>query len=147
MARNNRFGYAWITFALALAVHVLDEATHDFLSFYNPSVRAIRARMPFLPLPTFTFRVWLTGLSAGIVLLLCISPFAFRRARWMRMVAVPLSIVVGVFNASLHMLSSVYYHRWIPGVYSSPFLLLVSSGYTHVLNRGGKGFRSPADAL
>jgi hypothetical protein len=135
VAKNSRFGYAWIIFALALAVHVLDEATHDFLSFYNPSVQAIRARLPFLRLPTFTFRVWLAGLVAGIVLLLCISPLAFRGARWMRMVAVPLAIVVGVFNASLHMLSSVYYHRWMPGVYSSPLLLmaalllLVSSGH------------------
>lgn len=40
---NRRFGIAWVRFALAVAVHVTDEAMHDFLSPYNSSVRAIRA--------------------------------------------------------------------------------------------------------
>jgi hypothetical protein len=121
--RGRRFGIAWLTFTAALALHVLDEATHDFLSVYNPTVLALRARLPFLPLPTFTFAVWLTGLCAALALLACISPLAFRDTRWTRIAASPLGIVVGVFNASLHLLSSAYYHRWMPGVYSSPFLL------------------------
>jgi hypothetical protein len=123
---NRRFGIAWVTFALALAVHVTDEATHDFLSTYNPSVRAIRARLPFLPLPTFSFRVWLTLLIAGILLLLCLSFFAFRGDAWLRTVSRPLGILVGVLNATLHIASSVYFHRWMPGVYSSPLLLLAA---------------------
>jgi hypothetical protein len=55
------FGIAWLALCIAFAIHVADEALTDFLSVYNPAVRAIRARFPFLPLPTFTFRVWLTG--------------------------------------------------------------------------------------
>lgn len=43
---------------------------HDFLTTYNAYVHAIRVWLPFLPLPTFTFAVWLTGLVAGILLLL-----------------------------------------------------------------------------
>jgi hypothetical protein len=39
---NRRFGIARVTFALAVAVHVPDEAMHDFLSTYNSSVHAIR---------------------------------------------------------------------------------------------------------
>jgi len=120
---DRRLGYAWLAFAGALALHVTDEATHDFLSTYNPSVAAIRARLPFLPLPTFTFGVWLTGLVAGITLLFLLSPYAFRGARWLRLAALPLSVVVGIGNACLHLLSSAYYHRWMPGVYSSPALL------------------------
>ncbi len=110
-------------FAATLALHVFDEATHDFLAVYNPTVEAIRARIPFLPLPTFTFRVWATSLGAGVVLLLCASPLAFRGVPWLRRAAVPFGIVVGVLNASLHLLSSAYYHRWMPGAYSSPLLL------------------------
>lgn len=123
---NRRFGIAWLLFALAVALHVTDEATHDFLTTYNASVHAIRARLPFLPIPTFTFAVWLTGLIAGIVLLLVLSPFAFRGNRALRLVAVPLGLVVGVFNAALHISSSIYFHRWMPGVYSSPFLLVAA---------------------
>lgn len=122
-AASKRFGTAWIAFAAALALHVTDEATHDFLSTYNPSVLWIRARVPFLPLPTFTFRVWLTLLITGIALLLCVSPLAFRGNRWLRRAAWPIGILVGVVNALGHISSSIYFHRWMPGVYSSPFLL------------------------
>ena len=123
---NRRFGIAWVTFALAVAVHVTDEAMHDFLSTYNSSVRAIRDRLHFLPLPTFSFRVWLTLLIAGILLALCLSPLAFRGDSWLRIVSRPLGILVGVLNAALHIGSSIYFHRWMPGVYSSPLLLLAA---------------------
>ena len=123
---NRSFGIAWLLFAIGFGLHFADEATHNFLSTYNPSVRAIRARFPFLPLPTFTFAVWLTLLTVVILLLLCLSPLAFRGSRWLRIVSLPLGIVVGVLNAALHIGSSVYFHRWMPGVFSSPLLLLAA---------------------
>lgn len=123
---DRRFGLAWLSFGVAIAIHVLDEATHDFLAFYNPNARAIRERLPFLPLPTFTFESWLTTLAIGIALFLCLSPFAFRGLRWARVAAVAVALLVGIGNAVLHILSSVYYHRWMPGVYSSPLLLLAA---------------------
>ena len=123
---NQPFGIAWVAFALAAAVHVWDEAKHNFLATYNPSVRAIRSRLPFLPLPTFTFRVWLGLLIAGIIVLLSLSPLAFGGSYWLRLVSRPLAIVVGVLNAALHLGSSVYFRRWMPGVYSSPLLLVAA---------------------
>jgi Na+/proline symporter len=123
---NRRFGIAWALFALAVALHVTDEATHDFLTTYNASVLAIRARLPFLTMPTFTFPVWIAGLIAGILLLLCLSLLAFRGNRALKLIALPLGLIVGVFNAALHISSSVYFHRWMPGVYSSPVLLVAA---------------------
>jgi hypothetical protein len=123
----SNFGWAWIALSLALAVHVTDEALTNFLSVYNPMVLAIRRRIPFLPLPTFTFRIWLTGLIGGIILLLAVSPLAFRNARWM----VPLGYVFAIFmivNGLQHIGFSIYMDRLMPGVYSSP-LLLICSGY------------------
>jgi hypothetical protein len=122
-AAQQHFGFAWVAFALALALHVSDEATHDFLAFYNPTARAIRERFPFLPVPTFTFPVWLSLLIAAFILLLCLSPLAFRGKRWLRVAAWPLGVLVGIANATLHISSSIYFHRWMPGVYSSPLLL------------------------
>ncbi|HXQ10320.1 MAG TPA: HXXEE domain-containing protein [Caulobacteraceae bacterium] len=122
-ALSAQFGLAWVVFALAIALHVTDEARHDFLAVYNPSVRAIRARLPFLPLPTFSFRVWIGLLSVGIVLLLCLSPLAFGHAPGLRVTAIVLALVVGVGNASLHLAGSAYLRRWLPGVRSSPLLL------------------------
>lgn len=125
-AVDRRFGFAWLGFGLAVALHVLDEATHDFLAFYNPNAHAIRARFPFLPLPAFTFESWLTSLAIAIVIFLCLSPFAFRGMRWAHVAAIPIALLVGIANASGHMLSSIYYHRWMPGVYSSPLLVLAA---------------------
>ena len=120
-----RFGRAWLALALALGLHVLDEALTGFLSVYNPAVESIRARAPWIPLPTFTFPVWLGGLIAAVVLLLLLSRFAFRGARWM----IPVALVLGVlmtFNGLLHFAGSFYFGRPMPGVYSSPVLLAAS---------------------
>ena len=123
----SNFGWAWIALCLAFALHVTDEALTDFLSVYNPTVRAIRQRLPFLPLPTFTFKVWLIGLASAVMLLLGLSPFAFSGARRMS----PLAYVFGIImlaNGLQHIVGSIYMGRLMPGVYSSP-LLLICSGH------------------
>lgn len=126
MANARNFGQAWVAFALTVAVHVTDEATHDFLFVYNPLARAIRERLPFLPIPTFTFEIWIAGLAAGILLLLALSLLAFKGNRVLRYIAFPLAIIVGLFNAAGHIGGSLYFHRWMPGVYSAPLLLIVA---------------------
>ncbi len=115
-------GLAWLALTLALAIHVLDEAANDFLSVYNPAARAVRDRVPFLPLPTFSFEGWLTGLIAGLLLLLGLSPFAFRRAAWLRPLASLLAVLM-MANAATHLVGSLYLGRIMPGAYSAPVLL------------------------
>ncbi len=132
---NRRFGVSWVLFALAVGLHVADEATHDFLTAYNAAIQAIRARLPLLPLPAFTLPVWRAGLVAGILLLFCLSSFAFRGNRLLCMIAFPLALIVGVFNAALHICSSLYFHRWMPGVYSSPILLAAAFFLLHAARR------------
>lgn len=122
MPSNHRFGAAWFLFALSLALHVLDEANHNFLAYYNPNARLIRERW-HIPIPVFAYDTWILSLGAGITLLLLLTPSAFRGAKWLRWIAVPLAIVAGVLNALLHIASSIYYQRYMPGVYSSPILL------------------------
>jgi hypothetical protein len=117
------FGVAWVAFTVAIAIHVADEVKHNFLATYNPSVMAIRSRLPFLPLPTFSFRMWLGLLIAGIALLFFLSPLAFRGSHWLRLVSQPLAVVVGVLNAAVHLGGSAYFRRLMPGVYSAPLLM------------------------
>jgi hypothetical protein len=115
-------GLAWLLLCGALGIHVVDKALSDFLSVYNPAVRAIRQKVPFLPLPTFSFRVWFAGLILATVLLLCLTPFAWQATRWMT----PLAYVFAVLmlgNGLLHFLGSIYLKRLLPGVYSAPLLL------------------------
>ena len=130
-----RFGHAWVALCLALAAHVADEALTDFLSVYNPTVLTIRERYPWFPMPVFEFQTWLTGLITGIVLLLALSPFVYRGARWM----VPLTYVFGtimLLNGLGHIAGSFYLGRLMPGVYSSPLLLVTS---IYLLYRAGAG--------
>lgn len=122
MRSGKQFGVAWILLAAALALHVFDETLTDFLSVWNPLARSVREQVPYLPLPVFTFEVWLTGLILGVALLLALSPFAFRASRWM----VPFAYFLGIMmvgNGLLHIAGSFYFGRLMPGVYSSPFLV------------------------
>ena len=119
------FGFAWLTLCGALAVHVADEALTDFLSVYNPAVRALRARFPLLPLPTFTFRVWLGGLIAATLLLCALAPAAFHGAPGLRPGAYVFGIVMAV-NGLLHLGGSLYMRKAMPGVYSAPLILVAA---------------------
>jgi hypothetical protein len=125
MPASRGLGFAWVALSLALAVHVIDEALTDFLSIYNPAALAIRRPFPLLPLPVFTFRVWLSSLAAGVVGLLLLSALAFRGARWIITWA-RLFAVLMLANALLHLGISLYLGKPIPGVYSSPLLLAAS---------------------
>lgn len=121
---RERFGICWLVFGYTLALHVLDEAGHDFLSVYNPNAQALRRLLPFLPMPVFTFREWIGGLLCALTIWLALAPLAFRENRWQRWLAIPVSILAGIANALGHILSSLYLRRFMPGVYSAPLILL-----------------------
>lgn len=126
-----RLGLAWVFLWLALALHVADEAANGFLFIYNPTVTALREKLGFWPMPTFTFEEWLIGLAVGILLLASLTPFAFRNAAWMRPLVYFCAIVLCILNACGHTLgtifgrtvSTVHFSRPAPGFISSPILL------------------------
>ena len=119
---------------IAIALHVTDEALTGFLSVYNPTVLALRARSGFWLMPAFDFREWLAGLTLGILVLAALSPFAFRNARWLRPLFYFCAVVTGIMNALGHTIATVVGHTVstvqfpspAPGFYSSPLLLVVS---------------------
>ena len=128
-----KLGVAWVALCLALALHVLDEASTGFLSVYNPTVQALRAKLGYWPMPTFQFRDWLTGLVIAVLALLALAPFVFRGARWIRPFFYFFAVVM-IANGVGHTLgtifgqtvSSVHFSRPMPGFYSSPVLLAAS---------------------
>ena len=79
-ARRKGLGTAWVALTVSLAAHVVDEALTGFLDVYNPIVRSLRGRFAWFPMPVFTFDVWITGLCALVIVLLALSPLAFRRS-------------------------------------------------------------------
>jgi uncharacterized protein with HXXEE motif len=118
---GRRFGAAWLGLCLALAAHVVDEATTGFLAVYNPTVEAIRERLPWFPAPTFTFRSWLGLLVVAVMALLGLSVFAFRGAPWLRPLAYGFAILM-LLNSAGHTIGTIDMGRAMPGVYSSPLL-------------------------
>ncbi len=120
-----RWGYSWLCLCGALLVHVIDEAATDFLAIWNPWVESLRETIPWLPLPTFRFEIWLGLLLLAVVVLAALSPHAFRGAWGMR----PLSYAFGVVmlgNGIGHIALSLMQWRPLPGVISSPLLLAAS---------------------
>ena len=130
---SRTLGRAWIGLCVALSLHVADEALTGFLGVYNPTVTALRSRLPWFPMPVFRFDVWLAGLILLNVILLALSPLMFRGVRWMRPVAWIFALLM-VANGVGHTLGtiagrtveSVHFARPMPGFYSSPFLLAAS---------------------
>lgn len=122
-ARHER---AWLLLVGALAIHVLDEALTGFLDFYNPLVSGIRARLPWFPMPTFTFEVWIAGLVALVVVLACLRPLVRRGAAGTAAASWVLSVIM-FGNGVGHLAGSMYFNRWLPGATSAPLLLAGSA--------------------
>jgi len=114
---------AWVSLCVAFALHVWDEAAHDFLSVYNPAVLRIREVVPLLPLPTFTFHLWLIGLIAAVIILSALTLFALKGVRWLRPIALFYAGIM-ILNGIGHAAGSFYMGDFMPGVYSSPVLFV-----------------------
>jgi hypothetical protein len=126
---RSNFGLAWLLLCLAFCAHVADEALTGFLPIYNATVLAMRSQYKWFPMPTFEFRDWLTGLIIANIVLLLLTPFAFRNAWWLR----PLAYIyagVHLLNGTGHTVatifgqtvSTIHFARPAPGFYSSPLL-------------------------
>jgi len=145
------FGWPWFALTVALALHVLDEATTGFLAVYNPTVIAMRARWGWFPMPTFGFREWLVGLIVGVAVCFALTRFAARGVGWMRPLAwfyavVQLSNALGHTIGTIlgHTVASVTFSRPAPGFYSSPFLFVASIWLMVCLRKTApSGFRLP----
>ena len=131
--QNSRLGIAWVGMCIAFAAHVVDEASTNFLSVYNPTVLEARRRVAWFPMPPFGFREWLGGLVVVVVFLLLLSPFAFRGARAIRPLAYVFAAIMllnGIGHTAFTVLGrtfeSIRFARPAPGFYSSPLLLVAS---------------------
>jgi hypothetical protein len=121
------FGPAWVAAVIALALHVADEAGHDFLAWYNPRALRVRQALHGLPFPpTFTFVPWLLGLIAAVVALGALTPLAFAGRAWLRPLAYALA-AIHLGNGLLHLGGSILARRAVPGVWSAPVLLVAGA--------------------
>lgn len=126
---RRRHWLAWMGLCGALAVHVVDEATMGWLDWYNPTVRAIHEQYPIvllrILLPTFTFGVFLSLLIFAVVSLTAVSWFVWK-GRWaMRPISHVFALVL-LTNGLFHIAHSIYMQELMPGVYTSPLLLVAS---------------------
>ena len=120
------FGAAWLAFATAFGLHVADEASHNFLDWYNPVALRIRRYTGVLRFPpVFTFWPWLLGLAFATAVVFALTPWAMERRAVLRVPAVVFA-VINIGNGLLHMIATLVLRRRVPGVLSSPLLFLAS---------------------
>ena len=128
------FGTPWLLLCLAFAMHVWDEAAHDFLRYYNSTVLALYGHFSWFPRMDMQFRTWLTALLVANLVLLGLTPWAYRNARWLR----PLAYVfagIQLLNGTGHILAairgrtvpSVQFEGPAPGVYTAPLLAALAA--------------------
>jgi hypothetical protein len=129
------FGLAWLIATIALALHVVDEASHDFLSWYNPRALHIRQALGGLPFPpTFTFLPWVLGLSVAVLILASLTPVAYAGSGWIRPIGYALA-AIHIANGLLHLVGSALAKRLVPGVLSAPFLLISGTWLLYATSR------------
>lgn len=116
---------AWMFLVAALALHVADEAATGFLDFYNPLVLAIRSRVSWFPMPTFTFGPWLAGLIA-LVIVLALLGRVVRAGGVIAQLLCWFLAAIMLLNGLGHLAGSAYFERWLPGATSAPLLLWAS---------------------
>ena len=135
-----RIRTAWLGLVAALGLHVADEALTGFLDVYNPTVRALRERLAWFPMPEFQFEVWATGLAAFVAGLALLTPLVERGPRVVRAVAVVFAGLM-VLNGAAHIagtvagrtVPTVRFERPMPGFWSSP--LLIAAGVHFIIAR------------
>lgn len=132
---------AWTLLVAALALHVVDEAATGFLGFYNPLVLSIRLRLPWFPMPTFTFGIWLAGLVT-LVIVLAASRGLMRRATPGARAGCWVFAAIMLLNGLGHLLGSLYFQRWLPGTRSAPVLIVASIWLGVLTWRRSEGLRT-----
>jgi len=134
MMTQNRDVLAWVAMVTSLALHVVDEALNDFLSFYNLLVENMRESLGFFPMPIFEFRYWIGGLICVVTIGYLAIPLVGRGTRGIKIVMVVAGVLM-ILNSLGHMAASIYIGRVVPGTLSSPLLLVAS---LYVVVRGLK---------
>jgi len=132
---QNKNAAAWVLLISALALHVLDEAVTDFLSFYNSMVLDLKHRFGYFPAPIFSFEIWLGGLIAFIIICFLLTPIIKKENKIVKVLVIAFGTLM-IANALGHMLGSVLLGKFLPGVWSSPLLLAAS---VYVVARRAKG--------
>jgi len=109
-----------------LALHVADEASHNFLSWYNPVAASIQARLGGFPFPpVFSFGVWLSGLIALVLICIALTPVLDPARRW-TMVLTTAWALIHIANGLVHLVSSLAIGGMMPGTWTAPLLLFVA---------------------
>jgi hypothetical protein len=122
---ENRNAVAWLTMVSAIGLHVFDEAMTGFLPTYNQIVIDLRKQLGVFPAPTFSFGVWLGGLIGGISIGYGMTLFVARGGKVIRIITTVLGILM-IVNAFSHFFGSIYFAKFFPGIWSSPFLLVAA---------------------
>lgn len=76
-------------------------------------------------MPEFTFGVWLTGLCVLVIVLLALSPLAYRGSPAMRAIAYPYAAIM-LLNGVGHLVGSIFLGRWASGATTAPLLIIAS---------------------
>jgi hypothetical protein len=87
LAAKSNYGLAWFLLAVAFALHVWDEAAHNFLTYYNATALALYGRFPWMPRLDMSYKTWLVGLLAAIALDFALTPLAYRNSLRLRPLA------------------------------------------------------------
>lgn len=126
-------GLPWFILCLSFALNILDERLHDFLGYYNPTVLTLYGHFSWFPRIDLTLGEWLAIVLGTDVVLLLMTPWALRKAGFIRPIAYAFATLMFLKGLGTILISaigqtvgSVHFTGGAPGIYSSPLLMVAS---------------------
>ena len=118
------FGRAWLVLCTVTALHLLEESTTGFLEDFAPLVHTVGLAIG-IPAEMPSYSIWLAAIASLIAFVFVLTPLAFRGRHWVVLGSyVFAALMVG--NGVNHLLSPLYLGHFLPGQWTSPFLILAS---------------------
>ncbi len=114
-----------------------DEWATDFLALYNPAVDRIRSAYPAIPLPSFSYEVWLATLGCAVAALFVLTPLA-GPGGWGLTLVGRVYCVLMALNGAAHLALSAWAGEWLPGSTSSPLLLVAAAWLWRAMPTSGE---------
>ncbi len=126
MARTlQRWTIAWFVLCVVLALHIAEEAASGDYRAYGQSLDLLRQFFPQLPIPQFSFTVWLVDIAGAIIVLFLLTGLVHNNLQIMRAASYALAVFTTA-NAMLHILLSLASDQVLAGTLTSPPLLAAS---------------------
>jgi hypothetical protein len=124
MNKANTFLYSFIGLIIVQMFMSMEEIFGHFPSWIGVITEKIHHKVSFIPAIQISEPVFMIISLIIIIILFVLLGFVFMESEWTSVLTLILGIIE-IINGGLHILTSLYFMRYIPGSASAVFLIIL----------------------